>query len=254
MSATTISIATHKGGTGKTVTAMALAAALARSGRKTLIVDLDAQGHSTLGLGIELNHHDPTLRDIFTDPPAPASRIIRPSGCCPDLDILPSNIRLERIAQFLYMRPKREEVLRRALQPVAGGYQFIVIDCPPSLGALTETGIAAADLIIIPCQMEARAADGLVDLLEIIAILKGDGFDRWRILLTKVDPRKTLTNQAIMGALQRWQDQTFQTVIPQSEPLNQAQIARTDIFSFDARSKGAAAYQALTEEVLSLVR
>ena len=253
MSAVTISIATHKGGTGKTVTAMALAAALARGDRKTLIVDLDAQGHSTLGLGIELNHHDPTLRDLFTDPPTPAARLIRQTHY-PALDILPSNIRLERIAQFLYMRPKREEVLRRALQPVASGYQFIVIDCPPSLGALTETGIAAADLIIVPCQMEARAADGLVDLLEIIAILKGDAFDRWRILLTKVDPRKTLTNQAIMGALQRWHDKTFQTVIPQSEPLNQAQIARTDIFSFDAKSKGAAAYQALTEEVLSLVR
>jgi chromosome partitioning protein len=252
MPATTISIATHKGGTGKTVTAMALAAALARSGRRTLIVDLDAQGHSTLGLGIELNLTDLTLRDIFTDPPSPVSRIIRQTHN-PDLDILPSNIRLERIAQFLYMRPKREEVLRRALQPVADSYRFIVIDCPPSLGALTETGIAAADLILVPCQMEARAADGLVDLLEIIAILKGDRFDRWRILLTKFDPRKTITNQAIQGALERWQHKTLQTVIPQSEPLNQAQIARTDIFSFDGKSKGATAYQALMQEVLTIV-
>jgi chromosome partitioning protein len=253
MPSTTISIATHKGGTGKTVTAMALAAALARGGHKSLIVDLDAQGHSTLGLGVELADNDPTLRDIFTDPPVPAGRIIRRTDC-PGLDILPSNIRLERVAQFLYMRPKREEVLRRALLPVAGSYEFIVIDCPPSLGAITETGIAAADLIVIPCQMEARAADGLVDLLEIISILKGETWNYWRILLTKVDHRKTTTNQAIMGALQRWQDKTFQTAIPQSEPLNQAQIARTDIFSFDAKCKGAIAYQSLTKEVLSLVR
>jgi chromosome partitioning protein len=251
MPGTTISIATHKGGTGKTVTAMALAAALARNGRRTLIVDLDAQGHSTLGLGIELNHHDLTLRDIFTDPPAPVSKIIRQTHCA-SLDIVPSNIRLERIAQFLYMRPKREEVLRRALAPVADSYRFIVVDCPPSLGALTETGIAAADLIVVPCQMEARAADGLVDLLEIIAILKGESFDRWRILLTKFDPRKTITNQAIMGALGRWHEKTLETVIPQSEPLNQAQIARTDIFSFDGKSKGATAYQALMEEVLRI--
>lgn len=253
MSATTISIATHKGGTGKTVTAMAVASALARAGHKVLIVDLDAQGHSTLGLGVELNEHDPTLRDIFTDPPTPAARVIRQTGC-PGLDILPSNIRLERVAQFIYMRPKREELLRKALLPVMETYEFIIIDCPPSLGALTEGGIAAADLIIVPCQMEARAADGLVDLLEIISILKGETFDRWRILLTKVDHRKTLTNQAIMGALQRWQEKTFHTVIPQSEPLNQAQIARTDIFSFDAKCKGAIAYQALTEEVLAHVR
>jgi cellulose biosynthesis protein BcsQ len=93
-----------------------------------------------------------------------------------------------------------------------------------------------------------------VDLLEIISILKGDDWSRWRILLTKFDTRKTTTNQAILGALDRWKDQTFHTVIPQSEPLNQAQIARTDIFSFDARCKGAIAYQSLTEEVLSLVR
>jgi chromosome partitioning protein len=253
MPATTISIATHKGGTGKTVTAMALAAALARGGHKTLIVDLDAQGHSTLGLGVELADDDPTLRDIFTDPPISVARIIQRTDC-PGLDILPSNIRLERVAQFLYMRPKREEVLRRALLPVAGSYEFIIIDCPPSLGAITETGIAAADLIIVPCQMEARAADGLVDLLEIISILKGETWSCWKILLTKVDHRKTTTNQAIMGALQRWQDKTFHTVIPQSEPLNQAQIARTDIFSFDAKCKGAVAYQSLTKEVLSVVR
>jgi chromosome partitioning protein len=253
MPPTTISIATHKGGAGKTVTAMALAAALARGGHKSLIVDLDAQGHSTLGLGVELGDHDPTLRDIFTDPAIPAGRIIRATGC-PGLDILPSNIRLERVAQFLYMRPKREEVLRRALLPVASPYEFIVIDCPPSLGAITETGIAAADLIVIPCQMEARAADGLVDLLEIISILKGEDWNCWRILLTKVDPRKTTTNQAIMGALERWKVQTFQTAIPQSEPLNQAQIARTDIYAFDAKCKGALAYQSFTEEVLSLVR
>jgi chromosome partitioning protein len=253
MPATMISVATHKGGTGKTVTSMALAASLARGGHKTLIVDLDAQGHSTLGLGIELADGDLTLRDIFTDPPAPAGRIIRQTGC-PNLDILPSNIRLERVAHFLYMRPRREELLRRSLQPVASAYEFIVIDCPPSLGAITETGIAAADFIIVPCQMEARAADGLVDLLEIIAILKGEAWDRWRILFTKVDPRKTLTNQAIMGALERWKDKTLRTVIPQSEPLNQAQIARVDIFSFDGKSKGALAYQALTEEVLACVR
>lgn len=253
MPATTISIATHKGGTGKTVTAMALASALGRAGKKTLIVDLDAQGHSTLGLGVELSEHDPTLRDIFVDPPMPVSQIIRQTSS-PNLDILPSNIRLERVAQFIYMRPKREELLRRALQPVIGSYEFIVIDCPPSLGALTETGIAAADLIIVPCQMEARAADGLVDLLEIISILKGDAFHNWRILLTKVDSRKTLTNQAVMAALERWKDKTFHTSIPQSEPLNQAQIARQDIFAFDGKCKGAIAYQALMQEVLADVQ
>jgi chromosome partitioning protein len=249
MPATTIAIATHKGGTGKTVTSMALASGLARARKKTLLIDLDPQGHSTLGLGVELNNNDRTLRDLFTEPPSPISRVIKQTHL-KGLDIVPDNIRLERVAQVLYMRPKREEILNRALQPVLPQYDFIVMDCPPSLGVLTEAGIAASQLIIVPCLMEARAADGLVDLLEILNLLKGNHFDNWRILLTKVDSRKTVTNQAVMAALEQWKQKIFKTSIPQSEPLNQAQIMRTDIFSFDRKCKGALAYQALTREIL----
>lgn len=249
MPAKVLSIATHKGGTGKTVTAMALGAALARAGQRTLLVDLDPQGHCTLGLGVELNENDPTLRDFFAEPAQPLRRILRPTQVS-HLHILPSNIRLARVAQALYMRPKREELLRRGLAPLLGQYDFVVVDCPPSLGVLTEAGIAAADLIIIPCQMEARAADGLVDLLEVITIIKGDAFEDWRILLTKFDGRKTVTNEAVLAALSQWESKLFKTSIPQSEPLNQAQIERTDIFSFDARSKGALAYEAFTKEIL----
>jgi chromosome partitioning protein len=250
MPATILSVATHKGGTGKTVTALALGAALARAKRKTLLVDLDPQGHCTLGLAVELNEADLTLRDYFSEPSQPMRRIIRTTQVG-DLHILPSNIRLARVAQALYMRPKREELLRRGLTPLLGQYDYIVIDCPPSLGVLTETGIAAADLIVIPCQMEARAADGLVDLLEVITIIKGENFEDWRILLTKVDARKSVTNEAVLAALSQWRANTFKTSIPQSEPLNQAQIERTDIFSFDPRSKGALAYEAFTQEILS---
>jgi chromosome partitioning protein len=250
MQAKILSIATHKGGTGKTVTAMAIGSALARAGKPTLLVDLDPQGHCTLGLGVELAETDPTLRDYFSEPSLPVQRLLRQTGV-PGLDILPSNIRLARVAQALYMRPKREDLLKRGLTPLLGRYSYAVVDCPPSLGVLTETGIAAADLIIIPCQMEARAADGLVDLLEVIAIIKGDHFEDWRILLTKLDSRKTVTNEVVMAALSQWQEKIFKTSIPQSEPLNQAQIERTDIFSFDARSKGALAYEALTKEILS---
>lgn len=249
MSAKTIAIATHKGGTGKTVTAMALGAGLARAGKKTLLVDLDPQGHCTLGLGIELNDGDPTLRDFFGEPFLPLTRLLRKTGV-DGLLIAPSNIRLARVAQSLYTRPRREEILGRGLKEVQTQYEFIIIDCPPSLGVLTEAGIAAADLVIIPCQMEARAADGLVDLLEVISIIKGESFNSWRIILTKVNSRKTITNQAVMAALSQWQDKIFKTTIPQSEPLNQTQIERTDIFSFEPKSKGALAYEALCQEIL----
>lgn len=250
---TTISIAGHKGGIGKTVTAMALGASFARAGKTCLLVDLDAQGHCTLGLGIELNEGEPTLREFFSEPSLPLSRLIRPTHV-PGLSIVPSNIRLARIVQSLYMRPKREELLKRGLAPLKGQYEIILIDCPPSLGVLTETGIAAADLIVIPCQMEARAADGLVDLLEVISIIKGEEFDHWRILLTRVDSRKSTTNQAVMAALAPWEAKMFHTAVPQSEPLNQAQIERTDIFSFEPKSRGALAYEALAAEILPYVK
>jgi len=162
----TIAIATHKGGTGKTVTAMALSAALARAGQTCLLVDLDPQGHSTLGLGVELAEGEPTLHACFSEPALPLSRVIRTTHL-PGLHLAPANLRLARVAQALYMRPKREEVLRRACEPMAAQYAYIVLDCPPALGVLTEAALTAADLIVIPCQLEARAADGLVDLLEV---------------------------------------------------------------------------------------
>jgi chromosome partitioning protein len=249
MTATTITIATHKGGTGKTVTAMALGASLARSGKSCLIMDLDPQGHSTIGLGIELEDGASSMREFFGEPPVPLTRLIRETHV-PGLHVAPSNIRLARFEPSLYMRPKREELLRRGLRAVLDQYDFIIMDCPPSLGVLTEGAIAAADLVIIPCQMEARASDGLVDLLELLSIIKGETFDQWRILITRVDTRKSTTNQAVMASLARWKKKIFKTHIPQSEPLNQAQIARTDIFDFEPQSKGAQAYQKFAKEVL----
>lgn len=228
---------------------MALGAALALAKHRTLLVDLDPQGHTTIGIGIELTDNDPTIHDLFGDSPRPIGQIIRETHL-PYLCVVPSSIRLARLTQSLYARPRREEILKRALSPVLDQYDFILIDCPPSLGVLTETAIAAADTIIIPCQMEARAADGLVDLLEVISIIKGEDFENWHIVLTRVDPRKSITNQAVRAALARWEHKIFKTFIPQSEPMNQAQIARTDIFSYEPKSAGAIAYQALARELV----
>jgi chromosome partitioning protein len=230
---------------------MALGAALALAKHRTLLVDLDPQGHTTIGIGIELADNDPTIHDLFGDSPRPIGQIIRETHL-PYLCVVPSSIRLARLTQSLYARPRREEILNRALSPVLNQYDFILIDCPPSLSVLTEAAIAAADTIIIPCQMEARAADGLVDLLEVISIIKGEDFESWHILLTRVDPRKSITNQAVRAALARWEHQIFKTFIPQSEPMNQAQIARTDIFSFEPKSAGAVAYQALARELVKV--
>jgi chromosome partitioning protein len=248
----TIAIALHKGGVGKTVTAMAVAAGLARAGKRTLLVDLDPQGHCSLGLGVDVGPEDPTLRDFFAaDPPRPLREILRPTHL-PTLFVAPSNIRLARVAQALYARTRREEILRRGLEPLKDDFDYVVLDCPPSLGALVETAIAAADFIVIPSLMEARAADALQDLLDLVGLIKGEGFDAWRILPTRLDNRKTATNEAVMEALEPWRAKMFHTRIPQSEALNQAQMARTDIFTFDPKSKGALAYEELVREILDL--
>ncbi len=248
---TTIAVATHKGGVGKTVTSMALGAAFARAHKETLLVDLDPQGHCALGLGVEIEEQGFTIRDFFHEPGTfPLTRVIRPTHVS-NLFIAPSNIRLAPVSQALYMKTKREEILRKGLQPVNNKYDYIVIDCPPTLGVLSEAGIEAADHIIVPCKMEARAADGLVDLLDVIFALKGEDFDNYHILITHFDGRKTVTNEAVMTQLSEWKQKFFTSFIPLNEALNQAQMERTDIFSFDPKGKGAQAYEALSKEILS---
>lgn len=249
MPATIIAIATHKGGTSKTVTSVSLSAGLARAGKRTLLVDCDPQAHSSKALNVEATDGEPSLQELLADLRSPIGKVIKQTQL-ENLDLIPSTIRLERQAQALYTRPKREELLKQALSPISRQYQFIVIDCPPSLGVLTEAAVTAANLVIIPCLMEARAADALVDLLDLISALRGKRFEGWRILLTKVDSRKTVTNQAVMATLQQWKKKMFKTIIPQSEALNQAQIMRTDVHSFAPSSKGSLAYQALTKEIL----
>ncbi|MAG69367.1 MAG: hypothetical protein CL471_03575 [Acidobacteria bacterium] len=201
MSATIVAIATHKGGVGKTVITMALSAAFARAGQPALVVDMDPQGHASIGLGVEVLDDELTLRDFFLDGSTPIDKLIRETHV-KGLHVLPSNIRLAPVVQSLYMRPRREEMLRRGLASVRQHYSYVFIDCPPALGVLTETSLSAADLVIVPCQMEARAVDGLVDLLEMVSLIRGPSFDAWRILLNRVDTRKTVTNDAVMAELE----------------------------------------------------
>ena len=245
-----ISIAIHKGGTGKTVTAINLGAGLAREGKRTLIVDLDQQGHCALGLGVEIAEGDLTLRDFFGEPGTFHLKRVIKDTAIENLSIAPSTIRLAPVAQALFGRPKREEILKRGLSPIEKDFDYILIDCPPTLGPMTECGITAAHLVIIPCRMEARAADALVDLLDLITTLKGDGFNEYRILINQFDTRTSVTNEVVMTQLEPWKGSFLSTIIPHNEALNQAQIEGSDIFTFDPKSKGASAYDELTKEIL----
>jgi chromosome partitioning protein len=247
----TIAICTHKGGTGKTVTALALSAGLSQAGQRCLLIDLDPQGHSTIGLGLDVE--GPTLRDFFERHPAlPLDEVIHRAPQHERLFVAVSDLRLAWTAEGLSARPRKEELLMRSLRRLPDDFDWILIDTPPSLGVLTQNAVAASDFVLIPAQAEARAPNAIADLLELVHVIKGESFDRYGVLLTRVDGRRTRTNSAVREALEAWQDKLLKTVIPQSEPLNQAQMARQDIFRFDPKCAGASAYRSLISELQSL--
>lgn len=245
-----IAISTHKGGAGKTVTAINLAAAIART-KKTLLIDMDPQAHSTLGLGLNIGLDEPTIADVLQDPRGDLHKVIRPVG--ENLSLIPSTIHLARTAELLYAGVRREERLGQALASI-NGFEIAVIDCKPDLGTLTTNAIACADWILVPCEMGARAADGLVDLLELVSLLKGSDFNQWRIVLTKFDARKSLTNEAVLKSLAPYSDHILPVRVGVCEALNQAQFKGKDIFQFEPSGRGAEDYRELGQEILSLVQ
>lgn len=251
-----LALCAFKGGVGKTTSAMALAAALARAGDAVLLVDLDPQGHSTMGLGLGVDDDNvPSygVRELLGDDPCRLLDVEYAVGV-PNLKVVPATITLERSAQWLVTAPARDRRLARALAQAAGAYQWIVIDCPPSLGPLTENALVAADALIIPCRMEARATDGVQGLLEVLHTLRpGWATDKnWRILRNARDVRRRVSNEFAEAMFVKYAGHVLETVIPQCDELNKAQFAGRDIFSFDAHCSGARAYRQLAEDVREL--
>jgi chromosome partitioning protein len=243
-----VCFATHKGGTGKTTSSINLAAGLARAGKSTLLIDLDPQGHSTLGMGVELDDDDINVADALSKRALPLADVIQTTAT-PGLDIAPSTLRLASVAESLSTMLKREERLARVLARTTR-YEWIVIDCPPMLGVLTANAVAASNLVLVPCPTGARALDGLEDLLDLVYVLKGERYPHWRVLLTMVDPRKTVTQEIFQEQLRPFERMVLTTKILTSEALNQSQMAKRDVYTFDPRSRGAANYEALTKELL----
>ena len=248
-----VCFAAHKGGVGKTTSSINLAAGLARAGQTTLLVDIDPQGHSSIGLGVELGYDEPNVADVLGDRSFALTKVVHPTSI-QNLAIVPSNLRLASVAETLYAKFKREERLAKSLVRVNNAYDWIIIDCPPALGVLTANAVSASDLIIVPVQMGARSLDGLEDLLDLVHLLKGDDFADWRILLTMYDARKTVTLDIFSERLKPYEAHVLATKIHASEALNQAQMAMQDIFAFDPRSRGALNYKALTHELVRLER
>ncbi len=250
-----VSIINQKGGTGKTTTTVNLGAALAYLGFTILLVDLDPQGHTTIGVGVDPDSFLESMAEVMIVPKKPVSDITLPTYI-PNLFLAPAHIHLAPVAEQVYSRIFREAILYQALQGLP--YDFILIDCPPSLGVLTINALYACDLIMIPCQISRYSLDGLADLLTTVEHVKAlkpqDLFkgDLFRILLTMYDRRNRVTNHYVLEEIKPYWNKTFQTIIMKNEALNQSQIAQKAVFDYDPDSSGSMDYHNLAVEFLQV--
>ena len=245
----------QKGGVGKTTTAVNLAAYLASAGQRTLVVYTDPQSNATTSLGVDPNGVTSSLYDaLVTDRPL-ASIIV--ASKLPQLDVVPSAPALAGAEVEMVALEQREFLLRRILMPVLPLYDFIFIDCPPSLGLLTVNGLTAArDGVIIPVQCEYLALEGLSRLLETVRLVQrqlNPSLQIMGLVMTMHDSRTNLSQQVVQEVRQHFPNQVFETVIPRSVRLSEAPSYGETILSYAPHSAGATAYELLCNEMLDRV-
>ncbi|HKO87077.1 MAG TPA: ParA family protein [Burkholderiales bacterium] len=247
----TLVITNQKGGVGKTTTSVNLAAGLAESGKRVLLVDLDPQANATMGSGIDKRTLERTVYHVLLGlAGAEEVRVRSESG---GFDVLPSNRDLAGAEVEMVALPHRELRLKRALAEVASQYDFILIDCPPALSLLTLNGLVAGDSVMIPMQCEYYALEGLSDLVNTIKKVRANLNPKIEIeglLRTMFDPRNMLAQQVSAQLQQHFGDKVYSTVIPRNVRLAEAPSYGTPVIQFDRACKGAQAYVALAQEIL----
>ena len=247
-----IAVVNQKGGVGKTTTCINLAAGLAYLGKRILLVDFDPQGSATQGVGCAIGLKDETVYDaLHSGDPANALKKLS----IPPLDILPTNISLVGAEpELVRTETDREKKLKGLLDPLRPRYDFILIDCPPSLGLLNTNALTAADSVIIPVQCEYLALEGVTLLLQTIRLVQKLYNPALRIegvLLTMYDARTNLGAEVVEEVRRYFQEKVYETIIPRNIRLSEAPSHGLSIIDYDPRSKGAEVYQTLAKEVLA---
>jgi chromosome partitioning protein len=244
-----ISIANQKGGVGKTTTAINLSSSLAAAEKKTLLIDIDPQANSSSGISV--HNHQPSIYDLLIG--ALNAKDVILNSYMPFLDIIPSNINLVGAEIEMVDLPERESILRRALADIKEEYEFVIIDCPPSLSLLTLNSLSASDSVLIPVQCEYFALEGLGQLLNTINIVKqhyNKSLTIEGVLLTMFDTRLRLSHQVTEEVKKYFGEKVFNTIIHRNVRISEAPSYGKPVILYDAISSGSKNYMSLASEVI----
>lgn len=247
-----IAIANQKGGVGKTTTSINLSASLAAKGKKVLVIDTDPQGNTTSGFGIEKNDLENTIYELILSECSIKECII--NEVIKDVSLIPSNVNLAAAEIELIGIDRKEFILKREVEWIKDSYDFIVIDCPPSLNMLTINAMTTADTVLVPIQCEYYALEGLSQLIHTVNLVKerlNPGLEMEGVVFTMYDSRTNLSTQVVEDVKNHLDQRIFKTLIPRNIRLAEAPSYGMPINMYDSKSAGAEAYMMLAEEVIN---